>query len=61
MTVQALTIAINTYGVTKQFKEAGGHGDRVALEFIEIDPILAAVRRMARGVEFDICEMPITT
>lgn len=59
--MQALTIAIGNYGVTKRFKEAGAHGDRLALEFVEIDPILAAVRRMARGVEFDICEMPITT
>lgn len=59
--MQALTTAIGNYGVTRQFKEAGAHGDRLTLEFVEIDPILAAVRRMARGVEFDICEMPITT
>ena len=59
--MRALTTAIGNYGLTKQFKEVGAQGDRLTLEFVEVDPILAAVRRMARGVEFDICEMPITT
>jgi len=30
-------------------------------EFLEVDPIIAAFRRMVRGNEFDICEMAITT
>ncbi len=59
--MKALTIAIGNYGLTKHFKEARPWPDRLALELVEVDPILAAVRRMARGVEFDICEMPITT
>ena len=29
--------------------------------FEEVDPIIAAFRRMVRGNEFDICEMAITT
>src|SRR5947199_3637210 len=29
-------------------------------EFVEIDPLIAAFRRMVRGLEFDICEMAIT-
>src|SRR5436189_3705137 len=35
----------------------------VACEFAfeEVDPIIAAFRRMVRGNEFDICEMAITT
>ncbi len=28
---------------------------------MEVDPIIAAFRRMVRGNEFDICEMAITT
>jgi len=30
-------------------------------DFLEVDPIIAAFRRMVRGNEFDICEMAITT
>src|SRR6202022_3730344 len=29
--------------------------------FVEVDPLIAAFRRMVRGLEFDICEMAITT
>jgi len=32
-----------------------------APEFVEVDPLIAAFRRMVRGHEFDICEMAITT
>src|SRR5262245_50348711 len=30
-------------------------------EIVEVEPIIAAFRRMVRGNEFDICEMAITT
>jgi 4,5-dihydroxyphthalate decarboxylase len=30
-------------------------------DFEEVDPLIAAFRRMVRGLEFDICEMAITT
>ena len=29
--------------------------------FEEVDPLIAAFRRMVRGLEFDVCEMAITT
>ncbi len=32
-----------------------------AFAFEEVDPLIAAFRRMVRGGEFDICEMAITT
>ena len=32
-----------------------------AFEFVEVEPLIAAFRRMVRGLEFDICEMAITT
>ena len=30
-------------------------------EFVEVDPLIAAFRRMVRGLEFDVCEMALTT
>ena len=32
-----------------------------AFEFQEVDPLIDAFRRMVRGMEFDVCEMAITT
>src|SRR6266576_1572961 len=32
-----------------------------AFDFEEVDPLIAAFRRMVRGDEFDVCEMAITT
>ena len=34
---------------------------RPALQHIEVSPITAAMRRMVRGLEFDVCEMAFTT
>jgi 4,5-dihydroxyphthalate decarboxylase len=31
------------------------------LDFIEVDPLIDAFRRMVRGLEFDLCEMAMTT
>ena len=30
-------------------------------DFEEVDPLIAAFRRMVRGMEYDVCEMAITT
>lgn len=59
--MDALTIAIGNYGLTKALKAREVPLGRLALDYIEIDPITAAMRRMVRGLEFDICEMAITT
>jgi 4,5-dihydroxyphthalate decarboxylase len=32
-----------------------------AFEFREVDPLIDAFRRMVRGLEYDVCEMAITT
>ena len=61
MTDQPLTIAIGTYGVTAAFKHGLVDTGRLQLEQIEISPVTKAMRRMVRGLEFDICEMAITT
>ena len=56
-----LTIAIGNYGLTKPLKEGSVRVDDLQLEYIQADPIVAAMRRMVRGLEFDICEMAFTT
>ena len=32
-----------------------------SFDFLEVDPLIDAFRRMTRGMEFDVCEMAITT
>jgi 4,5-dihydroxyphthalate decarboxylase len=59
--MRKLTIATGNYGVNRQFKQAAEHPEGLELEHLHFDNILVAVRRMARTLDFDICEMPITT
>lgn len=56
-----LTIAIGNYGLTKPLKDGSVSRPDLNLEYIQVDPIVAAMRRMVRGLEFDICEMAFTT
>ena len=56
-----LTIAVGNYGLTRTLKDSLLRDDRLTLEPIEISPITAAMRRMVRGLEFDVCEMAFTT
>jgi 4,5-dihydroxyphthalate decarboxylase len=57
----ALRTAIATYPHTKGLKDGAVSARGVRLEQIEITPIVAAFRRMCRSLEFDVCEMAITT
>jgi 4,5-dihydroxyphthalate decarboxylase len=59
--VHPLTIAIGNYGLTKPLKDGSVRSPDLNLEYIQVDPIVAAMRRMVRGLEFDICEMAFTT
>ena len=59
--MQPLTTALGTYGLTKPLKHREVPLGRLTLDYIEIEPITAAMRRMCRGIEFDICEMAFTT
>jgi 4,5-dihydroxyphthalate decarboxylase len=59
--VLSLTCAIGSYGITKAFKDGSVRSERVALDHIEVQPITRAMRRMVRGLEFDVCEMAFTT
>jgi 4,5-dihydroxyphthalate decarboxylase len=59
--VHPLTIAVGNYGLTKPLKDGSVRTGNLKLEFIKVDPIVAAMRRMVRGLEFDISEMAFTT
>lgn len=59
--MQPLATAIGNYGLTKALKDGRVTSDRLPMKQIEVEPITAAMRRMCRGLEFDICEMAFTT
>ncbi len=59
--MQPLTIALGDYGITKPIKKAGADLGRLNLRFVEVEQIVPMMRRMCRGLEFDICEMAFTT
>src|SRR4029079_7059621 len=59
--MQPLTIALGNYGLTKPIKQAGADLGRLNLHFVEVEQIVPMMRRMCRGLEFDICEMAFTT
>jgi 4,5-dihydroxyphthalate decarboxylase len=56
-----LKTATRTQGNNKSLKDGAVKPKTFDFAFEEVDPIIAAFRRMVRGNEFDICEMAITT
>jgi 4,5-dihydroxyphthalate decarboxylase len=56
-----LKVAIATYGHTAALKDGRAGIEGVQADFLEINPIIAAFRRMVRDVEFDVCEMAPAT
>ncbi len=56
-----LKAATRTQGNNKALKDGTVKPKTFDFAFEEVDPIIAAFRRMVRGNEFDICEMAITT
>jgi len=59
--VQALNIALGNYGLTKPLKTGQMPTGRLPLNYVPIDQIVPAMRRMCRALEYDICEMAFTT
>ena len=57
----ALTTVTRTQGNNQAFKEGLVKPRTFTPEFIEIPVLVDGFRRMVRGLEFDICEMAITT
>src|SRR5262249_43552842 len=50
-----------TQGNNRALKDGTVKPKTFEFDFVEVDPLIAAFRRMVRGNEFDICEMAITT
>ena len=59
--MQSLKTAIGNYGVTRALKDGSARSEGLRLEQVEVSPITAAMRRMVRTLEFDVCEMAFTT
>src|SRR5262245_15431924 len=57
----ALKTAIASYPHTKGLKDGTVTAPGLRLDHVEVSPITGAFRRMCRGLEFDLCEMAITT
>ena len=56
-----LKTVTRTQGNNRALKDGSVKPRTFAFDFEEVDPLIAAFRRMVRGNEFDICEMAITT
>ena len=56
-----LKTVTRTQGNNRALKDGTVKPKTFVFDFEEVDPIIAAFRRMVRGNEFDICEMAITT
>jgi 4,5-dihydroxyphthalate decarboxylase len=56
-----LKTVTRTQGNNKALKDGTVKPRTAELEFIEVDPLIDAFRRMVRGLEFDVCEMALTT
>jgi len=56
-----LKTVTRTQGNNKAFKDGTVKPKTFEPEFVEVNPLIDAFRRMVRGSEFDICELAITT
>src|SRR5438270_6451558 len=56
-----LKTVTRTQGNNQALKDGSVKPKTFEFAFEEVDPLIAAFRRMVRGSEFDICEMAITT
>jgi len=56
-----LKTVTRTQGNNQALKDGSVKPKTFEFDFVEVDPLIAAFRRMVRGSEFDICEMAITT
>jgi 4,5-dihydroxyphthalate decarboxylase len=61
MNLPELKTVTRTQGNNQALKNGSVTPRTFAFMFEEVDPLIAAFRRMVRGNEFDICEMAITT
>jgi 4,5-dihydroxyphthalate decarboxylase len=57
----SLKTVTRTQGNNQALKDGSVKPRNFAFEFAEVEPLIAAFRRMVRALEFDVCEMAITT
>jgi 4,5-dihydroxyphthalate decarboxylase len=60
-TATVLKTAIRSYGHTQGLKDGSIGVPGIEFEHVEVNPIVAAFRRMCRTLEFDVSEMAMTT
>jgi 4,5-dihydroxyphthalate decarboxylase len=56
-----LTTVTRTQGNNEALKDGRVRARTCELRFVEVEPLIDAFRRMVRGLEFDVCEMAMTT
>ena len=56
-----LKAVTRTQGNNEALKDASVKPWTFAFDFEEVNPLIDAFRRMVRGLEFDVCEMALTT
>jgi len=56
-----LKTVARTQGNNRALKDGSVKPQGFEFEFVEVEPLIDAFRRMVRGLEFDLCEMAITT
>jgi len=56
-----LKTVTRTQGNNSALKDGSVRPATFEFDFVEVNPLIDAFRRMVRGLEFDICEMAITT
>ncbi len=61
MSVPVLKTVTRTQGNNTALKNGVVTPHGVKLEFVEVPVLVQAFRRMVRGLEFDVCEMALTT
>jgi 4,5-dihydroxyphthalate decarboxylase len=61
VTQTSLRTVTRTQGNTLALKIGEVAPATARLEFVEVDPLIKAFRQMVRGLEYDVCEMAVTT
>jgi len=56
-----LRTALGKSPLVRALKDGTVASDRVRFDFVEVEPVTRAFRRMTRAMEFDLCEIALTT
>jgi 4,5-dihydroxyphthalate decarboxylase len=56
-----LRTALGKSPLVRALKEGAVTSDRLGFDFVEVEPVTRAFRRMVRTLEFDLCEIALTT